>query len=160
MIKNIKQCSESEINSQIKYLSNTPVSKIADFLRTGSLKLQKGIITSLSDLGQLKTEFGPIGNIKPKAIEGEIKFIVSELVPTLKNNPNVIDNGLLVNIESIAEKEKKNEIEFNITIFSNGNELIIKDGNKRTVAYYENRKTNIIDSIDYPVYIIEQPTTK
>ncbi len=135
---------------------DTPVKQLAEYLRNGQLKLSKGKVNSLYYLGNLKTEFGVIGDIVPKTSEGEVKFTVSELVPALRNNPDVNDDGLLNKIEAIIEKEKNNEIEFNVTVLSLKNELVLKDGNKRTVVFYENRRTNLGQVINYPVYVLHQ----
>ena len=156
MIQNIEKCSEIEIEHQAKYLLDTPVSGIVQYLKNGELKLSKGKVDSLHLVGNLKTEFGEIGSIVPSAKKGEIKFVVSELVPALRNNPNVNDGGLLEAIEAIAEKEKKNEIEFNVTVLMLRGEPIVKDGNKRTVAFYENRKSNLDQKICYPVYVVHE----
>lgn len=154
MIQGVEQCSNEETNAQIEYLISTPVSGITEYLINGQLKLSKGNVESLEFLGSLKTEFGVIGSIVPKSMEGQKKFRVSELVPALKNHPTVDDGGLLKKIESIASNV--NEIEFNITVLALGNELIIKDGNKRTIAFYENRKESLNRDICYPVYIVHE----
>ena len=107
MIKHIKKCSKVEIENQAKYLMDTPVSGIVQYLRNGQLKLSKGIVESLRSLGDIKTEFGEIGSIVPNATEGELKFTISELVPALKNNPSVNDGGLLNAMGAIEEKQRK-----------------------------------------------------
>lgn len=52
------------------------------------------------------------------------------------------------------EKEAKNEIEFNVTVFSWNGESIVKDGNKRTIAFFENRKLLNDVEINYEVYLV------
>jgi hypothetical protein len=154
MIHDIKECVSKEVQSQIAYLAQTPVRGIASLLRSGQCMLSKGVIRSLNYLGELKTEFGQIGPLIPSAEEGEKKFRVSEIVPILKANPKVQDNGLLVAIEEFMAKDKRGEVSYNVTIFDTGSEYIIKDGDKRSIAFYENNKTFNSDIIDYPVFVV------
>ncbi len=106
MIDDIKECSKREIQDQIAYLERTPVRSIADLLRNGRCTLRKGVIRSLNALGNLKTEFGAIDSLIPSATEGEKKFRVAEVVPTLRSNPNVNDGCLLCKIEDFIEKDR------------------------------------------------------
>lgn len=153
MIADLVECSESETQDQIGYLAGTTVQGIAYLLQSGQCTLKKGVVHSLNYLGNLKTEFGKIDGLIPSATEGEKKFRVSEIVPMLKANPIVNDDGLLDGIEGFIEKDRLAEVEYNAMIFDFGNEFIIKDGNKRTIAFYENRKDSDKDVIEYPVYI-------
>ncbi|MCG7895319.1 MAG: hypothetical protein JAZ12_12780 [Candidatus Thiodiazotropha taylori] len=154
MIHDIKECVPEEVQSQITYLAQTPVRSIASLLRSGQYRLNKGVIRSLNFLGDLKTEFGQIGPLVPSTEEGEKKFRVLEIVPILKANPQVEDNGLLVAIEEFMAKDKRREVYYNITIFDTGSEYIIKDGNKRSISFYENNKTFNSDIINYPVFVV------
>ena len=52
------------------------------------------------------------------------------------------------------DKEAKNEIEFNVTVFSLNGESIVKDGNKRTIAFFENRRQFNNAEINYEVYLV------
>ena len=52
------------------------------------------------------------------------------------------------------DKEAKNEIEFNVTVFSCNGESIVKDGNKRTIAFFENRRRLNNAEINYEVYLV------
>ena len=151
----IRKCGEEETQNQIEFLSNTPVAQLAELLREGKCILKKALICSLQQLGGLKTEFGQIGPLVPSARSGAIKFRVSELVPTLRSNLHVADNGLLERIEAIMEKEAENAIPFNITVLLLNGEAIVKDGNKRTIAFFENRREQNIDEIHYEVFLIQ-----
>jgi hypothetical protein len=137
MLTNLKACSVEAARTQAEYLRATPVSGLADLLDRQWLTLFAAEIESLEALGKLKTEFGPIGRLQPVATTGEKKFTVSELVPALRANPDVDDGGLLQRIERIIELEEMGAIEYNTTILDDGSELVIKDGNKRTIAYFE-----------------------
>jgi len=155
MFNNLCKCSTDETQRQINHLSSTPVSGIAELLRSRRCVLKKGVVSSLQYLGSLKTEFGQIGPLVPAQKTGERKFLVSEIVPILRANRNIPDDGLLQRIEAVIKKEAKNEIEFNITLLLCNGEIIIKDGNKRTIAYYENRKNLNQTAINYEVYVVE-----
>ena len=154
MFNNLCECSPEETQRQMDYLSSTPVSGIAQLLRSGRCVLKKGIVCSLQFLGNLKTEFGQIGLLTPGQRNGEEKFLVSEIVPMLRANPIVSDGGLLNKIEAIMEREAKNEIEFNITLMLWNGETIVKDGNKRTIAFFENRKNLNQAEVSYEVYLV------
>lgn len=155
MIENIKLCSMSEKKLQIEYLEQTPVAVIATLLRMEKCSLKKGVVRSLKHLGSFKTEFGQIGNLEPRVVTGEKKFLVYELVPLLRQNPGISDGGLLNKIEEFIKKDQGCEIEFNITVFHINGEYIIKDGNKRTIAFYERRKDSKQDNISFSVYLVE-----
>lgn len=155
MFANIRLCEPEEKQRQIDYLSTTPVAGIAELLRSGRCVLKKGTVSSLQILGKLKTEFGSIGPLVPSSKTGEAKFLVSEIVPVLRANPEVCDDGLLKNIQAIIEKEAKNEIEFNNTVLLLSNEPILKDGNKRTISFFENRKHSNQDKISYEMFLVE-----
>lgn len=154
VIADIENCSAEEIQKQIAYLAKTPVRGIAELLRSAKCTLKKGIVRSLIYLGGLKTEFGQVGPLIPSAEDGEQKFRVSEILPILRANPGVDDGGLLRAIEVFIEKDRRGEVEYNVTIFNFGNEFVIKDGDKRTIAFYENRKGLGSDAIEFPVFIV------
>jgi hypothetical protein len=155
MFDNLYHCGPEETQKQISYLSSTPVAGIANLLRSGQCILKKGFVRDLHHLGSLKTEFGQIGPLVPTQSNGENKFLVSEIVPMLRANRSVLDDGLLTKIESIMEKEMKNEIEFNITVLTWNGEAIVKDGNKRTIAFFENRRNLNQADINYEIYLVE-----
>jgi len=154
MFSNLRDCDSEELEQQMDYLSDTPVAGIVSLLRDGRCLLRKGVVSTLSNLGSLKTEFGKIGSLVPPQRSGEHKFLVSEIVPTLRANRNVPDGDLLRKIEAIMDKEAKNEIEFNVTVFSCNGESIVKDGNKRTIAFFENRRRLNNAEINYEVYLV------
>ncbi len=137
MLKNIRACSSAEALAQMEYLRATPVSCLVKLVEQNHLVLFRASIESLTDLGKLKTEFGVIGRLHPSVTSGCKKFLVSEIVPTLRANPDVNDDGLLQRIERIVELEDIGAVEYNTTILDGGLELVIKDGNKRTIAYFE-----------------------
>ena len=155
MITDLLNCTEQELQAQIAYLEGTPVSGIAQRLRTRQYILKKGSVLTLTQLGALKTEFGKIGPLVSNATDGEKKFCVAELLPILRNNPGV-DDGLLTKIDAFVEKDMRGEIEYNVTILDQGNDLVIKDGNKRTVAFFERRKGASNDAIVFPVFVVQR----
>ena len=153
MITDVRPCSAEELQKQIAYLLNTPVPGVGMCLANGGCKLSKGVVRSLAVLGSLKTEFGQLGPHVPPARSGEAKFLASEVVPILRGNPGSGDD-LLRKIDAILAVDES-EIEYNVTVMRLGSELIIKDGNKRSIAFWERRK-GAADRIDYPVVLVEE----
>jgi hypothetical protein len=154
MITNVEGCSEEEAQAQIRYLAQTPIRGIAELLESGRCRLKKGVVSSLIALGSLNTEFGQIGSLVPSVSNEERKFRVSEIVPLLRSNPDA-DERLLQKIEAFVAADKRGEVKYNVTIFNYGDALVIKDGNKRTIAFYERRKESASDDIEFFVYIVE-----
>jgi len=72
----------------------------------------------------------------------------------LRSNPHT-DDKLMQTIEAFVEADKRGEVKYNVTIFNYGNDLVIKDGNKRAIAFYERRKESASDDIEFLVYIVE-----
>jgi hypothetical protein len=152
MIADIQCCSADELADQIRYLEATPVSGIAMRLQRGQCRLSKGVVRSIADLGALKTEFGQIGRLIPGADQGEKKFLVSEIVPLLLANRGV-DDDLLAKINVFLQRDER-EIKYNVTVVRVNKDLIIKDGNKRSIAFYERRKS-LTAQVSYPVFLVE-----
>jgi hypothetical protein len=152
VIEDLQPCSPSELKAQIAYLAATPVAGIAVALAGGQCRLSKGVVRSLAFLGSLKTEFGQLGTMTPPVTQGEPKFRVSEVLPTLRQ---LRESGvnLLARIEAFLQMDEA-EIEYNVTVLRFGPDLIIKDGNARSIAFYERRK-GTPDQIVYPVFLVE-----
>lgn len=153
MIDDIQRCNAGDLESMIRYLAASPVFSIAALLREGRLTLKRGVIRSVGDLGMLKTEFGNLGKLVPSQRAGEPKFLVSEVLPSLRRNPGA-DDGLLDAILGFMGSDERGQVEYVVTVFRAGTDLIVKDGNKRTIAYFERRRGNL-KAIDYPVFIVE-----
>lgn len=150
----ITPCEVSEVKEQIDYLRNTPVKRLSDLLKQGKLQLGFTFINSIEALGTIKTEFGPIDILMPQSNSGDKKFLVSEIYFALCSKPDIDDAGLLQAIEEIRIAESNNEIEFNVTALLQNNELVIKDGNKRTIAFYENRRINNHKKINFKLFVV------
>jgi hypothetical protein len=127
---------------------------IGELLRRRVCTLSKGRVKTLRDLGALKTEFGQIGMLLPHVSTGERKFRISEVTPLLRTNPG-LDDELLRKIDEFASKDRRGEVTYNVTIFSHGSDLVVKDGNKRTIAFYERRRDSLTEQIDFPVFLIQ-----
>lgn len=154
MIVSLKNCTANELEGQIRYLEGTPVRGIADLLRSGQCILRRGKVQALADLGALKTEFGQLGWVSARISDGQRKFRVAEVVPVLRLNPGA-DDKLLECIEYFIDREARGEVDYNVTIIKHGPDLIVKDGNKRTIAFYERRHGSSESGIDFPVFIVE-----
>ena len=152
MIEDVTDCSAPEVEAQIAYLSGTPVRGIAGLLRAGRCRLRKGVVRSLGFLSSLKTEFGQLGPHEPPTDQGEQKFRVREVLPVLRENPEC-GGDLLRAIEALRAKDER-EIEYNVTVMRVGADLVIKDGNKRTIDFSERHKGGP-DLIEYPVFLVE-----
>jgi len=149
----ITPCEAGELKQQINYLKNTPVKGLSDLLKQGELQLGYTFINSIDALGALKTEFGAIDTLAPQSCNGEKKFLVSDIYSALCSNPSIDDGGLLQSIEEIRIAESNNEVEFNITALFQNNELVIKDGNKRTIAFYENRRNSHPLKMNFKLFV-------
>ena len=86
-------------------------------------------------LGALKTEFGQIGPYVCSETDRQAKFSVAEVLPLLWKDPNA-DSAMLASIEALIVAHREGLVEYNITLFQIGDSVIIKDGNKRTIAYH------------------------
>jgi len=154
VVDNIIGCSIDEIQTQIQYLAQTPVAGIARLLWKQQAVLKKGIIQSLRCLGTLKTEFGEMARSVPQATSGERKFRVAELLDLL-NGPDCPDNALLSGVKNFISMDARGEVIYNVTLLFRAGEYLIKDGNKRTMAFYSRRRESREDRIYFPVYIVE-----
>lgn len=152
MIEEVRPCSVIEILRQATYLEATPVRDIAWKLRVGQVSLSRGIVRSLVDLGALKTEFGQIGPLPAPARTGASKFLVSEVLPLLTENPGA-DDVLLAKIQYLIGKDARGAVDFNTTVLRLGTDLIVKDGNKRAIAFYERRRGSR-DAVEFSVFVV------
>jgi hypothetical protein len=143
MIEEIPPCSPSELGAQIAYLASTPVAGIAQLRESGQCRLRKGVVRSLAVLGSLKTECGRLGTIPPPPTSGEQKVRVAQVLPALRQLPDGGD--LLSRIEGFLQMNET-DIEYHVTVMRLGTDLIVKDGNARTIAFSERRK----DTADPP----------
>lgn len=152
MINKIMICGIQETDDHIRYLELTPVGKFAtDILRSNKYVLKKGIITSINYFGFLKTIFGELGGIKSAN-----KFLVNEVMAILRS-PNCSDKNALQSIKYFTKMDEEDELDVKITIFNDGTDSIIIDGNKRAVALYERRNNNNINkNTIIPIYLIEK----
>ena len=98
----------------------------------------------------MHTEFGEIGRLVPK----NTKFLVAELLPVHRTNSDVDDGGLLQKIEALVEPVRSASVEMNITILCTQSGYLVKDGNKRTVAFYEIGLKSGTDAISFPVFVL------
>lgn len=154
MITDIMICGIQETQNHIRYLEQTPVRELADLLRSKHYVLKKGNITSLNYLGSLKTEFGELGGIKSMKVFDRNKFLVSEVMTILRRS-DCSDKISLQSIEYFTKIDGENKLELKITIFNDGTDYIIKDGNKRAVAFYERRININKNNIIFPIYLID-----
>lgn len=154
MITDIVVCEPQETQDHIRHLKQTPVSGLAGLLLSKKYILKKGKIISLEYLSSLKTEFGELGGITSREVFGRNKFLVSEVMTILKRS-DCSDKTSLRSIEYFIKRDEANELEFKITIFHDNTDYIIKDGDKRAIAFYERRKKISGNNITFPIYLID-----
>ena len=154
MITDLRLCSAGELRKQIDYLAATPVAGIAALLRGGQLALKAGTIRSLATMGSLKTEFGQIGSIVVANSDAQSKFRVAEVLPLLEAHAG-LDDPMLEKIRTFMRKDESGQVHFNTTLLRVGGELIIKDGNKRTIAFFERRR-GWTDNVEFSVHLVEE----
>ncbi len=150
MIEEIQPCSPSELEAQIAYLASTPVAGIAHLLESGQCRLSKGAARSLP-FGLLKTEFGQLGSISPPPTSGNRNSAWHRCCQPCGKPPDGGD--LLRRIEWFLQMNEA-EIEYNVTVMRLGTNLIIRDGNARTIAFYERRK-DTANPFAYRVFLVE-----
>lgn len=150
MIRIVAECRPDEAEAQAKYLAVTPVAGLADHIRSRRLRVLRGIVESVQTLGQLKTEIGSIGRLTPR----DGKFLVSELLPVLRANSDVEDGGLCAAIEALFEPVRLGNVSMNVTVLSANFDQVVKDGNKRTVAFYEITRESNVNEISFPVFVL------
>ncbi len=157
MLSGLRACSPEEVVAQARYLFDTPVWSLACDLRNGARVLWRAAISSHRDLGSLPTIFGDIGGHRPAPGSGRATFTVSEILPLLLCH-HAADLTMLRAIEELMAADAAGRVEYNATILRSKDALMLVDGNKRTVAFYERwRATTAGDSIEYPVFVIDRP---
>lgn len=153
VIENLRRCTQEELEAQIRYLEQTPVRGLAALLRAGTCDLSAGHVRSVASIGGLKTEFGELGPLRPPSREGARKFLVSEVWPALEATPGA-DDAMHTAIARFMRKDEYGDVDYNITLVLFDGEVIVKDGNKRTIAFYERRRT-FAGSIEFPVFVVD-----
>ena len=158
MLNDREICKPEDVAAQVRYLEATPVRRIAELLKAGRCRLSRGNVTSLGALGALKTEFGQIGPYVCSEGDRQAKFSVGEVLPLLGRDTSA-DPTMLASIEALIVAHREGRVEYNITLFLIGGAVIIKDGNKRTIAYHAAQQGSEA-RIVYPVFIVEpvEPT--
>jgi hypothetical protein len=130
-IFNKQSCTPDEIEGHIGYLVQENMSAVADAIMNGA-PLSKGDIGSRDDLGALVTIFKNLDLVFARQRYGREKFLVREVLPTLRD-PNCNDVDSLLKVEQYGM-------------------CIIVDGNKRASACYEGRSATNFTLV--PVYLV------
>src|SRR5205807_120016 len=102
----------------------------------------------------LKTEFGKIGPFPAPSQGGERKFSVSEVLPLLNANIEA-DAKMRADILTFIGMDERGEVSYNVTLMRVNDEYIVKDGNKRTIAFFEGRRDQH-DVIEFPVFVVQK----
>lgn len=153
MIEIVRECTPEETARQVRYLELTPVRGISALLKTGQCKLSIGIERCIGDLGALRTEFSTLGLLQSRDLTGEDKFRLRDIVPLLRTNPGNEDcDKMLAKVQQWIEKDARGEIDYNSTVIFEAGEPVLKDGNHRTLAFFERRK-HVEEMIVFPVFV-------
>ncbi len=129
--KNKQECSELEIKDIVNYLSKTPVRFFAE--KNNDFRWFKVEVECPEDLQDLKTWWGELNGLKKNEQNDEEKFGLVEVADMINSN-SLPDKELKAKILEYRELLKNNELEVKITLFENGLDVLIADGNKRAVA--------------------------
>jgi hypothetical protein len=151
VLSNARSCSSDEIRAQAEYLAATPVSTIADALRSGQARLSTATFRSLADLGSLETIFGTLGQFRPPA--GQHRFKVSQILPCLKASDDA-DPKMRADITGFMASDANGAVEYNVTLVRSQAGLVLADGNKRSVAFFERRRGSEAP-IDFKVFVVD-----
>lgn len=143
MVEILAPLSDEEAAAQAVLLASTPVAGLSPLILSGTFRVFHGNVQSPEHLGKLRTEFGAIGPVNPD----NDKFLVRELIPKLRAHPEVPDGGLLERIEKLREPLRAGAVPLNVSVLKLGDAYYIKDGNKRSIASYE----NMIEAGDYAI---------
>ncbi len=138
---------------QIQYLAATPVRGLAALLSSGLCKLSFGIERCLGDLGALRTELGTLGDLQSVKLTREPKFRLRDVVPLLRANRGSAEEMLRA-IERWIETDIRGEIRYNSTVMIEDGEPVLKDGNHRTLAFFERRR-NTETAIAFEMFVVE-----
>ncbi len=151
MIKDIVVCSPEERHWLSVYLKNSNALNFARRILEGNVSVHKGFIRSLYDLSSLHSAFGK----QDWGMDEPGKFLISEVYP-LMVSPSCPDVSFLAKVQEYMGKIKSNQMEFVITILKRGRHLMVVDGNKRTIAYFEIIKQVENKIINYPVFLLQR----
>ncbi len=152
-ISNRTNCSLAEIDCLRTYLSQTPVHRLVKVIDKGA-RVSRGEIKPLSQIGRLRTMWGELDGIYRNGKDDSEKFLVKEIMPALRD-PQCHDAQRLCLIEGFKRRLlTNNKLELKITLFEEEDNIIMCDGNSRTVAYFEYGLETRQSNLSLPVYII------
>lgn len=146
-------CSSSEVDLLKNYLRCTPVaSHIIPKINRGA-KVEKGVISNLEYLGNLKTIFSEICKVKSQE-QGQEKFLVKQVLDILKRHDENKNKDLHLRIEHYEKLYAYNELELIITLLGYKNKYMIVDGNARAIAVYNYHTEKTSKKLKLPVYLV------
>ena len=158
-IVNRRNCSPEEIEWLRAYLAENakPVWLYVCGLIREDPRITKGGVSGTKEIGELKTVWSTLGNIPNSR-----KFFVREVIHILQDRQNENHNKAEEHLQKIEDYMKlldKGELQLIITLEESKNDLMILDGNTRTVAYFEyGMKRGHLHQI-LPVYVISSKCT-
>ncbi|HLQ33696.1 MAG TPA: hypothetical protein VK457_13500 [Chloroflexota bacterium] len=153
MISEVRECWPEEVRSHLLYLLYTPVCQYACSITRGGYGLRRAVINSISYLGSLPTIFQNLGTADASTIVGHSPFLVKDVMPVLQGS-NHPDDSALLSIQQFMAMEAEGTLDLIVTLLKSDAGYVILDGNKRVVAFYEQRKQQKSDGTALPVFVI------
>ncbi len=153
ILHDIRDCTPEEVRSHLLYLIYTPVCHYACSIARGKHQLRKGVIVSLSRLGSMPTIFRNFGQVTAqRAVERE-RFLVSDVLATLRSADHPGDD-VLHSVETFIAMDAAATLDLVVTVEQRDGDYTIIDGNKRAVAFYESRRSGGSDATALAIYLI------
>ena len=148
-------CSPDEIARLREYLSKSKNVPWMALEVDRALSVEKAEVTPLDEVGSLATIWKELGG--HKTAHGGV-WLVKEAFEVLQR-PNCTDECSLETIRCYIERLASGEqLDLVLTILVVGSDRpLIVDGNKRTVACYQNALAKGISNYTLPVYVVTVP---
>jgi hypothetical protein len=157
-IEELTDCTAAEADRHVGYLLGAPRHDLATEVLRGHRIVRRGLICSVSALGDLPTGWSVLEGTKLRLRppDGRRRFRVREVLPLL------IEHGVeeFPDLRTIGEHMRLHaELALDVLITlvrEDSGMAYIVDGNKRAVAVYERRRRSGGD-LDLPVYLLDRP---
>lgn len=150
MIKDVVACTPEEKRRLSEHLETSNVYYYAPHVKDGRIPAFTGFIKSLSDLGSLPSFF----HKRDWGVDEPCTFLVGEVAP-LMMGPRCPDPTFMPKVREFMDTIESGKMEFIVTIEKKNNCLMVVDGNKRTIAYFELMKQMGKENINYQIYLLQ-----
>jgi len=154
-IINRKDCSPQEIE-KLKQFFESHSPPLVQFINAGA-GVSKGTIKSQSELAKTFTEWHTLGGIRSRK-DCKLKYFPVDRVMDVLKNPRCNDRYDMNLIQKYNQEIAKDTFKSTITLFENGNETFIYDGNHSAVAFFEHYSECGVDDVNIEVFIVTDTT--